>query len=176
MKRIYTFTLEADEYASKRFRSDLRLLAYLLYDSIYNYDGEDVTALNINKNIVYNGINDNGDYYYMDSDIYDNGYINYEPFIIGKNTFALTIDDSIMDESTIRELLEIELRLSRLSYNIVINSQPYMSKNKDDERLRHRAINILCSKLGCSLVKRFPFVDFFVGDYSKKNAVLVRKY
>jgi len=45
MKTIYAFTLESDDYHSDRFRYDLRLIAFLLYDKIYNYDGEGYTAL-----------------------------------------------------------------------------------------------------------------------------------
>lgn len=177
MKKIYSFTLDSDDYTSICFMSNLRLIAYLLYDSIYNYDGENVTALNINKNIIYNNINENGSYYYLDSDLYDDNNINYEPFILGNRTFCLTIDDDVMNEDTIKELLELEQHMANLSYKIHINSEGYYSKNKDDERFRFRAINTLCSKLGCNQIKR-SFLDNLLGwNYNKRrNAMLVRKY
>lgn len=177
MKKIYSFTIDSDDYASKYFKSNLRLLAYLLYESIYNYDGEFATALNINKNIVYNNINEDGNYYYLDSDIYDNGYINYEPFILGDKTFCLTIDDELMNENTIKELLELEQYMAKLNYKVSICSEEYYSKNKDDERFRFRAINTLCSKLGCNQVKRNIIDGFNARNYNKRrNAMLVRKY
>lgn len=177
MKKIYSITLENDEYASKKFNSDLRLVAYLLYEAIYNYYGDNIIALNINKNIVYNNINECDYYYYLDSDVYCNGYINYEPFILGKNTFCLTIDDELMDEGTLKELLELEQRMAKLNYKVRINSEGYYSKNKDDERYRFRAINILCSKLGHNQVKRNIIDGINARSYNKRrNAMLVRKY
>lgn len=187
MKRIYSFTLDSDDYASRKFSSNLRLLAYLLYDSIYNYDGENFTALNINENIVYNGISENviynnisnsyEDVYNLDSDLDDDVHINYEPFILGEKTFCITIDDEVMKEETIRELLELQLRMTNLSYKVRINSKEYYSKNKEDEKNRNKAINILCNKIGCYSARRNLIDSLFAENYNKKrNAILVRKY
>ena len=73
MKRIYAFTLDNEDYPSRKFGFDLRLLAYLLYDTIYNYDGENSTALVINKNVRFNRIHEgfNKDEYYFEYDEYN---------------------------------------------------------------------------------------------------------
>jgi hypothetical protein len=56
MKTIYAFTLESDDYHSNRFRYNLRLIAFLLYDKIYKYYDDDYIALIINKKIRANNI------------------------------------------------------------------------------------------------------------------------
>lgn len=173
MKRIYAFTLDSDDYLTDRFRFNLRLVAYLMYDAIYNYDGENSTALIINKNIVYNSIREGfgSKEYYLDSDLFDNGYINYEPFLIGKRSFGLTIDDTIMSEDVIYDLFRYTLRLAGLCYNFTINSESYCSKNKDDEKNRGKAIRILHSKLGCQPVKK----NFLVKKKILENSSILRR-
>ena len=138
MKRIYAFTLDSEDYPSDRFRSNLRLIAFLMYDLIYNYDGENCTPLIINKNIKNNEIcpgRSDSEYclrYNEDND----KYINYEPFLVGNRSFALTIDDEVMNETTIRDLMEQVLRLTMLDYRYTIKSIGYFSKDRDDERNR----------------------------------------
>ena len=100
MKKICTFTLEGEDYPSKDYGDKLRLFAYMLYDLVYNYYGDGIIPLNINKNIVYNklhvGFMNSG--YFFDSDVFDNGFINYEPFLIGTHSFGLTILDNLISE------------------------------------------------------------------------------
>ena len=159
MKRIYAFTLDNDDYPSKKFGFDLRLLAYLLYDTVYNYDGDNYTALVINKNIMPNRIHD-GFYpneYYFDYDEYDDRNFNYEPFLLGNSSFALTIDDAIMSEETLRKLFDYVLRLTGLNYKYKVDSKNYFSNNKDDERNRKKTINSLIDTIGCGYPKRGIF-------------------
>jgi len=188
MKRIYAFTLDGEDCVSSKFRSNLRLIAYLMYDSIYNYDGsDDYKALIINKNIIYNEIIEGtggcrfanygesaDDYtkyeYYLSSDVYDDGYINYEPFLIGDRTFAITVDDRYISEDALRELLEDNLNITKLEYSYKITSIGYLSSDINDEKNRKKAIRLLFSNLGCQPVKKKLFAK-------KKNGikVLVRK-
>lgn len=166
MKTIYAFTLESDDYHSSRYRYDLRLIAFLLYDKIYNYDGEGYTALIMNDKIkcnrIYKGYTDYE--YYLDYNESNEKYFNYEPFLIGDRTFALTIDDQIMDENTICDLMnetiyEI-LLISRVNYKYSYKKSGYLSKNIDDEKNRKKAI--------------LELKDMMSGKIQKKNE-LVRK-
>lgn len=149
MKKIYAFTLDSDEYPSIRFRHNLRLIAFLLYDSIYNYDGEGFTALVINDNIrrngIYTGHSDND--FYLEYNEYNEKYINYEPFLIGNKSFALTIDDEIMDENVVLGLMNnVLLQVSWLTkheYKYTFNTVGYISKNKNDESNRKKAVHQL---------------------------------
>ena len=159
MKKIYAFTLDNDDYPSEKYRHDLRLIAYMLYDSIYNYDGENFTALIINKNIKYNDIHEgyrDGEYY-LDSDEFDNGYIYYEPFLIGERSFALTINDDIMSEDVVCSLLNYTLNLLGFGYKFSVKTICYFSKNNEDERNRSKAISLLSTSLGCEPTKKNYF-------------------
>ena len=146
MKRIYAFTLDSEDYPSEKFGHNLRLIAYLLYDAIYNYDDENTIALVINKNIKSNNIHDgyrDGEYY-LDSDCCKSQSVYYEPFLLGKSSFALTVDDELMNEEVICELMKQVLfevyLLSGVNYNYKIRTISYFSKKKDDESNRKKAI------------------------------------
>lgn len=158
MKRIYAFTLDSEEYPSSksRFRFDLRLMAYLMHDLIYNYDGEGYTALIINDTIKNNNIREGSQRgeYYLDYNEYNEKYINYEPFIIGTYSFALTIDDEVMGEDVLYELMEQVLILINKQYKYRISSVSYESKNINDEKNRKRAVQQLCWLLDGSKVRQ----------------------
>ena len=90
MKKIYTFTIVAGDYPSGCIRDDIRIIASMVYEEIYNYIGDGVIPLNINKYIVYNQICychritnvDLGIKYVLNSDIYDDGYINMNHLLL----------------------------------------------------------------------------------------------
>lgn len=151
MKKICTFTLEGEDYHSDIFKSNLRLAAYLLYDFIYNYDRDGIVPLNINKNIVYNNLHFDGNCvgYYFDSDVFDNGYVNYEPFLIGQYSFGLTIIDETLSEDKLMELASQVFYILKLNYKVTIKMVEYYSKNSDDESNRRSAIGVACGNLGC---------------------------
>lgn len=145
MKRIYAFTLDSDDYPSNKFRQNLRLIAYLLYDSVYNFgDIDSKRPLIINNSIKYNTIYEGGyghnGGYYLRYDDYDERYINYEPLVLGEKSFALTVDDSLISEEDMCLLLEQNLGLMRVNYKYKINSIAYGSKDKDDEKNRKKSI------------------------------------
>lgn len=155
MKRIYAFTLKKDS-DDERFSDDIRLLAYLLYETVYNYREDDKIPLNVNKNIQYNRLNEScGGYSYrFSSDLYEDKDIYYEPFMIGEKTFCFTIVNDLIDEDTIRYLLKNEMRIARLDYEIEITSFEYDSRNIEDEKNREKAIKSIYNKLEIEYVKK----------------------
>ena len=167
MKTIYAFTLESDDYHSSRFRYNLRLIAYLLYDKIYKYYDDSYTALVMNSKIKYNNIHIGykGNEYYFDYDECNEKYFNYEPFLIGNRSFALTIDDQIMTEEAICKLMDETLNviylISKINYSYSFNKNGYLSVDKEDERNRKRAI--------------FELIDIMNGNVQAKKNRLVRK-
>ncbi len=175
MKRIYTFTLEGDDYPSSKFRENLRIVAHFMYHQILNY-GAYATPLNVNKNIRYNRLREGGHSfdirYFLDSDYYDDGLINYEPFIIGENSFGLSVDDGMISQDTICDLLNYVLGLLNLKYKVTINSMSYESKDIDDESKRSRAIKKLLKKLGCKVNKNTSLVRMltFGNRYRREKA------
>lgn len=156
MKKIYTFTLESDDYPSDKFDNNLRLMAYMLYNEIYNYDGENNNPLNINKNIVYNelrekSISDVSYGYRFDSEISGIKSIFYEPFIIGSKSFGFTVNDNMLDENILKELIDYVLGILKLNYTVNVNLFYYDSKDNEDEKNRKRAIQNIFEQFGSRL-------------------------
>lgn len=145
MKRIYAFTLDSDDYPSDRFRYNLRLIAFLLYDLIYNYDGEGFTPLVLNKSIGFNNIyNEYGNNRYrLEYNDYNLKYVNYEPFLIGNRSFGLTVNDEYIDMDTINNLMKEVLLLVNVSYKYCVKTISYSSRDLEDESNRKKAINQL---------------------------------
>lgn len=166
MKTIYAFTLESDDYHSSKFRYDLRLIAFLLYDKVAKYYDDTYTALIMNSKIKYNEIyiGRSSSEYYLDYDEYNEKYFNYEPFLIGNKSFALTIDDQIMTDETICRLMDETIYeiflISKVNYSYSFKKNGYLSKDKEDERNRKKAI--------------LELKDMIDGKNLKKNE-LVRK-
>lgn len=172
MKKICTFTLEGEDYPSKDYRNNLRLFACMLYDLVYNYYGDGIIPLNINKNIVYNNLHvdtiNRG--YLFDSDIFDYGSINYEPFLIGTRSFGLTILDDLISEDNLMDLANQVLYMLKIKEKVILKTVEYYSKDMDDERNRRKAMGIAFDNLECQLPqKKFLFSN----KKSKNNGTLV---
>lgn len=156
MKKIYTFTISQ---RGEKVAGDIRTLAYMLYGELYNYYGDDTIPLNINKYIVCNNLYDDGR---MDSDNYDDGFINYEPFLLGDNSFGFTVLDEMISDEVIKELLDYVQTLLRFNYRIDIDSNTYVSNGRDDESERPKAINFLEKKLGLNPSRKIGFFRRFL--------------
>lgn len=156
MKTIYTFTLEGERCYTDKFGNDLRLLAHMLYHSIYNYDVNGSIPLDINNNIVYNEIHDSpfdcG--YYLDSDIYVDSNVNYEPFLIGCHSFGITVVDDSVNEQILNRIINQLLYMLKLDYKIKISSVSYTSKKMNDESNRRKAMRLVFDNLGCVMPPR----------------------
>lgn len=180
MKKIYTVTLDGEDCLSGRFRDNIRIIASMVYDQIYNYVGEGVIPLNINNHIVYNNLHCGrylcpgyyGDSNYkLDSDIYDDGYINYEPFIVGKRTFGMTIIDDSFDITIIEKIVQYVLNLLKVNYKVAIEIFPYESKNINDESHRDAAMNQIYDKYSYYFMKRSKLVRLFKKSSCRNNKV-----
>lgn len=167
MKKICTFTLEGEDYPSKDYGDNLRLFAYMLYDLVYNYYGDGIIPLNINKNIVYNklhvGVMSSG--YLFDSDVFDNGSINYEPFLIGTRSFGLTILDDLISEENLMDLVNQVSYMLKIKDRVTIRTVEYYSKDMDDEKNRRKAMEIAFTNLECQL----PQKKFLFSNKKSKN-------
>lgn len=170
MKTIYTFTMK-DNNSFANYASKLRLLAYMLYDSIYNYYGEGKFPLNINENIIYNKINEDSrdrTIYKFDSELCgeeDNYY--YEPFLIGNNSFGFTIIEDDFDINIIKRLLKENLTLLNLDCQIDISTFVYEASELSDETNREMAIGAIMEKYGIKQ-KKPNWFEMLIG-YGKQN-------
>lgn len=155
MKRIYVFTLETDnmEY---NYKNNLRLLAYMLYESIYNYYGDGKIPLNLSDGIVCNKLNETmvNKEYKFDSEICgeENNYY-YEPFLVGDNSFAFTIVDDSFDINIIKQLLNQNLSLLKMDNKVNINVVTYYSVDEMDESYRRTAVEMVFEQHGVKLKK-----------------------
>ena len=131
----------------------------------------DVSPLDINNIIVYNEIHEQvgGRVYFLDSDLYDDGVIQYEPFIVGKNSFALTINNDLVTEDKIVSLVNYIKRLLHFNYDVSINAFGYESKDINDEDNREVAINSVYNYLGCELPRKYNFVTRLFHGVNKKK-------
>ena len=152
MKTIYIFTLKGIDEDVECFNNNLRVLAYMLYTSIYNYYGDNKFPLDINENIEYNELNEDcqSHVFQFDSEIYDDSeYVDYDPFLIGDNSFGITISDETFDVEIIKSLLEQNMRLLGFNYKVDMDLFKYEAKDQSDERNRQIAIKTIFNKLGC---------------------------
>lgn len=180
MKKIYSFTLDSDEYPSVRrnIYSDLRLIAYMLYSEIYNYYGENDSPLDINPLIKYNNLNEVKDLFFaykFDSDKYDDGYTYYEPFIVGERTFCFTIIDDNFDDKIIKEILHYVMKILKVKYNVTINTYEYNAKDINDEKNREEAMRRIFNDLGCRCTIKTGIVAMIKKYNSMKKRIRSKK-
>ena len=183
MKTIYSFTLDSDEYPSTRrnIYNDLRLLAYMLYNEIYNYYGDEECPLDVNPLIEYNDLKEVREIfslYKFDSDNYDDGYTYYEPFIVGNKTFCFTVIDNNFDDRIINECLEYMMNLLKLNYKITINKYMYEARDINDERYREDTVRKIYDKHGykCpiktgifAMIMKYKTMKKRIRNYKRKN-------
>lgn len=176
MKTIYSFTLSSDEYPSygKRFNDDLRLFAYMLYNEIYNYsDGID-NILDINPLIEYNDLKEKFglDFSYrFDSDMYDDGYTYYEPFMVGNRTFCFTTFGDNIDERIIECSIEYIMRLLKMNYKVTINKYSYIANDINDEKNREDTIRRIFDDFGYVCPIKTGIIAMFMKYNSMKKRI-----
>lgn len=145
MKRIYMFTL-LDYDGDKHTKSNLRLLAYLLYAELSEYE-VDHKVLVKHKNMLENRIIEfagekETEYHF----IFDDGDMNncfVNPLLIGEDSFAITVYDDSISEEDIRFLLKNNMMMIKVNYNFSISSVMYNAKGEIDESKRIKAIKEL---------------------------------
>lgn len=149
MKRIYAFTIYGEDFSSDSFTYNIRLMAFLLYDFVYNYYDDECIPLIINDKIKNNRIHEGylNEKYYFDYNEYNDKYINFEPFFLGKRSFAVTINDELLGEDILYKLMDEVLFLMNKNYVYKINSIVYESKELNDEKNRKKAVHQLCDDL-----------------------------
>lgn len=149
MKLVYTFTMK-DNKTDDKYDDKLRLLACMLYESIYNYYGDGKFPLDINDSIIYNQINDiKGREYRFDSELSDDiENVYYEPFLIGNNSFGITIYDESFNIEIIKQLLNENLLLLNIEMPVQIRVFSYLACDIYDESNREDAIETLMQKFG----------------------------
>lgn len=108
---IYEVSLDCKERINREFLDKVKLLAYLAYGEILDYEGELERNILYKENIVFNelydGFRDRINKYEFEHNNYDAGI--YEPFMIDDTTFGFTIyEGSITDKDMMMLLIEVK--------------------------------------------------------------------
>ena len=137
MKRIYSITLDDDVPLSLDISSDIREIAFWLFDEVGKFDEQiicfdnetEINQQGLIKNDLYD-IPVNGKFMYQfASDLDAKNKLMYEPFILSDKTFGFTVYDGTISDSEIAVLLEGVLKILKLNYKYKIDSITYDDKN-----------------------------------------------
>lgn len=158
-KRIYTFTLEDDEYPSEYLTNDIRIIARLMYEELKVQDYESDNPILIQSKMIqenYLSLISNNIYrqYKFESESSQLGYQMFEPLMIDGKTFGITVNDGMISREELEELLEKIKKLIKFNFNFKIDNIVYTSKNKDDESKRNKAIKEIGEKLTPSKIDK----------------------
>ena len=137
MKKIYSFTLDDEVPLSSNTPSDIREIAFWLYEELCKYSFP-IVCVDEDKTVDEYGLikNDLYDIKIGDRYVYkftsDESKIDsrmFEPFILHDRGFALTVNEGVITDDDIVKSLNYVLNLSRLNYKFNINSVTYDESN-----------------------------------------------
>lgn len=157
-KKIYTFTLEDDEYPSKIIKNNLKVIAALMYEELEVRDFENPNAILIHsKNLIKNELYEvrigNEYEYSFGSEKSQIDHKMYEPLIIDETSFGITVIDEKINDYDMYKVLSSVLKLACLDYKFKMSSVSYDSKNIDDESNRISTIKKIKMPVENSSVK-----------------------
>lgn len=158
-KRIYTFTLDDDDYPSEYLTNNIRIIAILLYEELKVQDYESDNPILIQSKTIqenYLVLVDNYLYsrYKFGSEDNKQDYQMFEPLMFDGRTFGITVNDGTINEEQLMVLLNKVRKLIKFDFDFKIDSIVYTSKNKDDESNRNKAIKEIGEKLAPSKIDK----------------------
>lgn len=146
MKEIYIFKLCDIDNITDKVKSDLSLIAYLIYEEIicYSYGLSNPVLVN-NDSLKYNNIREyNYDGINKYQLRYDHsskyGYM-YNPTVFNEYSFGITVSSEMINEGELLKILKAVQMLIGTDYNFSIDVVRYNASSYDDESKRIDAIN-----------------------------------
>ena len=141
MKKIYTFALDDEIPLSDDVKSNIKLIAYVLYEELHDMDYESsMPILVYNDKLIVNDLyekkNSYGYVYNFKSEQINYDKRLFNPMMINDYTFGITVNDGTIYEEKLLELLNKIMIMLKVEYNFVINSELYFSENINDETNR----------------------------------------
>lgn len=145
MKKIYTLTLDDDVPLSSRVIDDIKVICFLVYEDMNSFEdkkGHPVLLTNgISTNTLYETrLADEYTHHFKYNDITE---ANYEPFMIGDDSFAFTVSDGTITDETVLRSLEDAKRMINVEYNFKLETLTYEEDKHNKNRLV--AIKKLCN-------------------------------
>ena len=136
MKKIYTITLDDEVPLSDVVSSDIKEIAYFLFEEIDKYDRQ-ILVVDDDRNLIRNELLEtyrDGRYNFrFESEHTNIENYRYEPFLFNDRSFGFTVYDGSIDEEEIQSLLNNVLIFFGLNYKFNIDSIYY-----DDEFINNR--------------------------------------
>ena len=136
MKKIYTITLDDEVPLSDVVSSDIKEIAYFLFEEIDKYDRQ-ILVVDDDRNLIRNELLEtyrDGRYNFrFESEHTNIENYRYEPFLFNDRSFGFTVYDGSIDEEEILELLNGVLIFFGLNYKFNIDCLYY-----DDEFINNR--------------------------------------
>ena len=151
MKKIYTITLDDDVPLSGNIGSDIREIAFWIYEELSKFsepilcmdDDRDISNSGLIKNELYD-ISFEGKYIYkFTSDMKNVDKRMYEPFVLNDTSFGFTVYDGSISDTEVAIILENILKLLKFNYKFNIDSIVYNDSKKANRLL---AINEIMNK------------------------------
>lgn len=128
MKKIYTITLDDDVPLSEDTISNIKEIAYFLFEEIDKYDRK-ILVVDDNHNLIRNELLEsfvNGKYNFrFESEHTNIDNYRYEPFLIDNRSFGFTVYDGSIDDNEIFLLLRNVLSFFGFNYKFNIDSLYY---------------------------------------------------
>lgn len=115
---IYRFYLRNDIEMSPIIRDKIKLMAYLIYSELIDYEKEINKDVLFKNNIVFNELDvKNGQYEFEHID-YETG--NYEPFMIDDDGFGFTIYDGSISNEDLNIIIDEVKKMIQLNFEFDI--------------------------------------------------------
>ena len=152
MKRIYTFALDDEIPLSDDVKSNIKLIAYLLYEELHDLDyGSNMPILVYNNELLFNDLyekkNDYGYVYRFKSECFEYDKRMFNPMMINDYTFGITVNDGALNDEKILMLLNKVMKILRIKYNFILDSEVYFSKDIYDETNRFSVSKIFTQEV-----------------------------
>ena len=138
MEKIYTISLDGDIPLSDNLLNEIKLLCFLVYDSIKNLEYDNIDPILCNDGVIYNELIDSRvgnqyDYHFTYND-FESG--KYEPFMIDNTSFGFTINGDMLTDDKLLEIIGDCKKILRINYNFKV----YKYKYDDDKKHKNRLI------------------------------------
>ncbi len=165
MKKIYSFTLDDEVPLSGNTPSDIREIAFWLYEELCKYsipivcvdEEKTVDEYGLIKNDLYDiKIGDKYVYKFTSDDSKIDSRM-YEPFLLHDKGFAFTVNEGSITDDDIAMSLNYVLSLLRLNYKFNINSVTYDESNIKNRFIAIRELLNVKSKEQVKTKKRVKF-------------------
>ena len=137
MKTIYTIALDDDIPLSEEILNKLKMVYFLVYDTIRILEYGNEQPILCKDGIIYNELLESRSgysfNYHFKYDDYNSG--KYDPFMIDKTSFGFTINGDMLTEEKVRSIIEECKNMIGINYQFRLASYSYEVDKNNKNRL-----------------------------------------